>query len=185
MIELTADILHAMLPMATDRAISKFLAPLNITFNEFAINTKERIAAFIAQIGYESGSLRYVEEIASGVNYEFREDLGNLEFEALQIAHANYSTTGKFYKGHGLIQITGYYNHKACAEALKIDCIHHPKLLCEPLNAARSAGWFWSEHGCNSYADLGNINHITRIINGGYNGKDEREKMYHHCLKVL
>ena len=76
-----------------------FLAPLNIAMEEFEINTPPRIAAFLAQLAHESGSLRYVEEIASGSNYEFRKDLGNLEFEALQAAHMNYTTTGKFFKG--------------------------------------------------------------------------------------
>ena len=183
--EITEDLLHAMLPYATDRAVSRFLTPINLTLVEFDIVTKERVAAFIAQIGYESGSLRYVEEIASGTNYEFREDLGNLEFEAIQIAHANYTTTGKFYKGHGLIQVTGYYNHKACAEALGIDCLYHPQILCEPINAARSAGWFWDANGLNLYADSGNFNKITRTITGGYPAKEIRLQMYHHNLKVL
>jgi len=177
--------LHLMLPNATDRNIAKFIIPINDTLKEFNISTPLRIAAFIAQVGHESGHLRYVEELASGSNYEFREDLGNLEFEALQIAHANYTTTGKLYRGHGLIQITGYYNHKAVAEALGIDCLYHPKLLCEPVNAARSAGWYWDTHNCNPLADVCLFKKITKAINGGYNGLTSRERLYDNCLKVI
>ena len=109
---ITKEQLHLMMPDATEKNVNKFVLPLNAAMEEFKIQTSLQIAAFIAQITHESGSLHYVEEIASGANYEFRKDLGNLEFEALQAAHANYTTTGKFYKGRGLIQITGYYNYK-------------------------------------------------------------------------
>ena len=177
--------LHKMLPNASTKNIDKFLIPINKALEEFSINTPLRIAAFVAQIGHESGSLHYVEEIASGSNYEFREDLGNLEFAALQVAHANYTTTGKFYKGHGLIQITGYSNHVSCALGLGIDCINNPRVLCEPINAARSAAWFWSVHKLNKKADIGLFDEISRTINGGTNGKEERRALYKNCLRVL
>lgn len=91
--------LEDMIPYASDALRDKYLSPLNKAMEEFEINTTLRIAAFIAQITHESGSLHYVEEIASGSAYEFREDLGNLEPEALKAAHAKGTTTGKFYKG--------------------------------------------------------------------------------------
>ena len=178
---LTKEQLHLMMPNASKSNIDKFLLPLNEAMEEFKIVKPLQIAAFIAQIAHESGSLHYVEEIASGANYEFRKDLGNLEFEALQAAHANYTTTGKFYKGRGLIQITGYYNYKACGTALKVDLITNPKLLSEVGYACRSAAWFWDSRNLNSYADLGKFSNITKRINGGTNGSTERLANYVRC----
>ena len=183
--QLTSEQLHDMIPLATDRNIAKFLAPLNSAMYEFNINTPLRVAAFIAQIAHESGCLHYVEEIHDGSNYEYREDLGNLDFEVLQIAHANYSTTGRWYKGRGLIQLTGYTNIKACGKALGLDCVHSPKLLSDPINACRSAAWFWDTHNCNSLADVGLFTKITRTINGGTNGTAERVANYKLCKTVL
>lgn len=96
---ITETQLAQIMPKSKASLRTTFLAPLNMAMEEFEINTPLRISAFLAQVAHESGSLRYVEEIASGSNYEYRKDLGNLEFEALQAAHANYSTTGKFFKG--------------------------------------------------------------------------------------
>lgn len=183
--QLTSEQLHLMIPRASDRTIAKFLTPLNLAMKEYSIASPLRVAAFIAQIAHESGSLHYVEEIHNGSNYEFRDDLGNLEFLALQTAHANYSTTGKFYKGRGLIQLTGFFNFKACAEALNIDCLKVPSLLSVPINAARSAAWFFDTHNCNSLADVGLFDKISRVINGGTNGRAERRENYARCCKVL
>lgn len=177
--------LEKCIPYASDRNIGKFLSPLNSAMEEFDIIQPLHVAAFIAQVTHESGSLKYVEEIASGSNYEFREDLGNLEFEALQVAHAHGSTTGRFYKGHGLIQVTGYYNHKKCGEALGLDLVNNPKLLCEPINAARSAAWFWWSKDLNSYIDADNFIKTIRIINGGLNGKKDRIDNFNRCRGVL
>lgn len=183
--ELTREELLKCIPHASKTNIDKFLAPLNKTFSEFEINTRLRVAAFLAQISHESGSLHYVEEIASGEAYEYRKDLGNLEQEALQLAHQSHSTTGMFYKGRGLIQITGFYNYRECGEALSLPLVTQPKLLCDPMNAARSAGWYWNTHNCNSLADIKDINSITKKINGGFNGLKERVTNYEYILTIL
>lgn len=182
---MTYDQLEEMLPLARDGDLVRFIGPLNQAMMEFHIDTPLRVAAFVAQIGHESGSLRYVEELASGRAYEYRADLGNLEPEALAIAHRYGSTTGVYFKGHGLIQVTGYTNHVACSIGLGIDCVNNPKLLCEPINAARSAAWFWSSKQLNKKADLGLFDEISRKINGGSNGKEERRALYKVCLEVL
>ena len=182
---LTSDQLHDMMPNATDKNIGKFLAPLNSAMKEFNILTPLQVSAFIAQITHESGSLHYVEEIHNGSNYEFRKDLGNLEFIALQVAHSNHTTTGKFYKGRGLIQITGYYNYKKCGEGLNADLVYNPRLLSETDYACRSAAWFWKSHNLNNYADVGDFDRTTKIINGGQNGKADRISNYQRCKEVL
>lgn len=182
---ITSEQLHAMIPDATDKIIDKYIVHINNAMEKFQINTPLRISTFIAQIAYESVDLIYSEEIASGKAYEYRDDLGNLRPEAIEVAHANHSTTGRFFKGRGLIQITGYDNYVACSIGLGIDCVTNPRILAEPEWAAKSAAWFWNIHNLNSYADVGFFNKITKIINGGYNGKEERLTNFARCKTVM
>lgn len=185
MSDLTEEQLRLMMPTASKKNIKTFLPSLNKAMNEFRIVKPMQIAAFIAQITHESGSLHYVEEIADGSMYEYRKDLGNLEFIALQTAHANHTTTGHFYKGRGLIQITGYFNYVRCGAGLNVDLVTNPKLLCEVEYACRSAAWFWDSHNLNNYADVGLFGATTKVINGGFNGAKERLANYARCKKVL
>lgn len=185
MIELDYVLCKKLMPYARKSKILTFLEPLNKTFQEFDINTQERVAMFMAQIAIESGSLQYVEEIASGKAYDNRIDLGNTVREAVRIAYSNGSTPGVFYKGRGLIQITGYSNYLACGKALNLPLTTQPTLLCEPMHAARSAGWFFKDRKCNYFADQKNPRIVTRIINGGYNHYNERLASYNNNLKVF
>ena len=179
--KLQDEILHKMIPYATDKNISLYLTPINDTLEEFNIKKPIEIAQFIAQITHESGSLAYVEELASGSAYEYRRDLGNMSREALTAAHAKGTTTGKFYKGRGLIQVTGYFNYKECGIMLGIDLVNNPELLKEPKYAAKSAGWFWFSRGLNKISH--DCKRTTRVINGGYNGLAEREAYFkRNCL---
>lgn len=181
---LTLDQLVRIMPHAKKRA-PVFLDSLNRAMAEFQINTPKRIAAFLAQIGHESGQLRYVEEIASGAAYDHRADLGNTRPEAIAIAKRHGTTAGRFYKGHGVIQITGYDNHLAAMLALDVDCVEYPRLLCEPANACRSAAWFWHRAGLNKLADEGDQRKICRRINGGYNGLADRLALHEVATRVL
>ena len=165
--------LQKILPYAHANA-ANFIAPLNAAMAEYEINTQQRQAAFIAQLGHESAQFRYVREIASGAAYEGRKDLGNTQ-----------PGDGVRFKGRGLIQITGRTNYAACAAALGIDCVAHPELLELPVNAARSAGWFWSTHGLNELADKHDMYGITRRINGGSNGLSDRLALYEKAQQVL
>lgn len=170
---LTASQIRRILPLAGTRA-DEFCAPLNAAMAEFSINTPARQAAFIAQVGHESGQFRYVRELASGAAYEGRADLGNVV-----------SGDGTRYKGRGLIQVTGRANYKACGIALGLDLIAHPELLEQPANACRSASWFWKTHGLNELADAGDQIKITRRINGGTNGLAERLAFFETAEKVI
>lgn len=145
------------IPAATWANIDKFLSPLNQAMEDHNINTPIRIAHFLAQIAWESGSLKYVEEIASGAAYEGRKDLGNTE-----------PGDGVRFKGRGLIQITGRANYRKYGDSLGLDFTHDGKwrLLAEPFYAADSAAWFWETHGLNELADKDEFTKITRIING-------------------
>lgn len=152
---------------------------------EFGIDTTARQAAFLAQIAHESGSLRYTEEIASGRAYNDRADLGNTKPEARRLAAMRGHDTGVFYKGRGLIQITGYDNYVACGAALRIPAASNPELLKSTVNACRSAAWFWASRNLNALADAGDFERITRRINGGLNGQPERLAFYAAAQKAL
>lgn len=140
-----------------------YLDLLNEAMEDFGINTPPRTAAFLAQLAHESGQLRYVREIATGAAYEGRADMGNTE-----------PGDGKRFCGRGLIQITGRANYEKCGVALGADLIAEPELLEQPEFACRSAAWFWASHGCNELADDGDFKQITRRINGGLNGWNDR-----------
>lgn len=159
------------MPHAKSR-VQDFLEPLNAAMREFHINTPVRQAAFLAQIAHESGELRYVEEIASGIAYEYRKDLGNTQ-----------PGDGMKFKGRGLIQITGRNNYHECGKALGVDLITNPELLETNDLACRSAAWFWASRGLNDLADRGDFERITKRINGGLNGYQER-LVYHARAKM-
>ena len=160
---ITLDDLKAICKHSTSGRLAVFVEPLNAAMDEFEINTPQRQAHFLAQIAHESGGFNYVREIASGAAYEGRADLGNTE-----------DGDGKRFRGRGLIQITGRSNYGTCGAALDLDLLANPELLESPENAARSAGWFWHSHGLNALADRGDARAITRRINGGINGLQDR-----------
>lgn len=168
---ITGAQLQSIMPFAKAR-IPSFVAPLNAAMHEFHINSPIRQAAFIAQIAHESGELRYVEEIASGIAYEYRKDLGNTQ-----------PGDGMKFKGRGLIQITGRNNYHECGKALGVDLITNPELLETNDLACRSAAWFWASRGLNDLADKGDYIRICRRINGGLNGYQER-LVYHARAKT-
>jgi putative chitinase len=170
---MTRDDLLAIMPLAKSR-IDAFLDPLNAAMEEFDINTHARQASFLSQVAHESGQLLYVQEIASGAAYEGRKDLGNAV-----------RGDGVRFKGRGLIQVTGRDNYAKCGNALDLDLIIQPELLCEPINACRSAGWFWQSHGLNELADAGDQVKVTRRINGGINGLADRLALFQAATKVL
>ena len=155
-----------------------FVPVLNAAMGHYQIVGTKRVAAFIAQIGHESGQLKYVKEIwgptAAQAKYEGRKDLGN-----------TVAGDGSKYRGRGLIQITGRANYMACGEALNLDLIKQPELLEKPQHACMSAAWFWATKGLSTLADAGQFDKITRRINGGLNGAADRQALYARALKVL
>ncbi len=157
---------------------AQFLAPVTAAMAEYDIDSPGRQAAFLAQIGHESGGLRYTREIwgptPTQQRYEGRKDLGNVVLG-----------DGKKFKGRGLIQTTGRFNYAATGDALGLPLLEHPELLETPINASRSAGWFWKKSGLNELADLGKFQTITKRVNGGLNGYAERCKLWEIAKKVL
>lgn len=158
--------------------------PLGEAMAIFAIDTPKRQAAFLAQIGHESGRLAYVREIwgptPAQVRYEYRVDLGNREVG-----------DGRRYCGRGLIQITGRANYRECFTSLAEyvpdppDFEAKPEALEQPRWAALSAGWFWHTRGCNALADAEAFIQLTKRINGGLNGYEDRLALFGRAKEVL
>lgn len=170
---LTEEQFRAMMPNAGHR-LDAHWPYINPALGEAAIDTPERIAAFLAQLAHESGEYRWMEEIADGSAYEGRADLGNTE-----------PGDGMRFKGHGPIQITGRTNHKSCGLALGIDLIAEPRLICTPEYGTASACWFWNSRRLSPLADRGWFSTITKIINGGFNGLEDRWRYYERNRQIL
>lgn len=163
---MTPDDLVAIYDCSLNRA-NIWAEPLSAAMAAYSVDTPERQAAFLAQVGHESGYLIYVKELwgqtPAQTGYEGRSDLGNSQ-----------PGDGYRYRGRGLIQVTGRSNYSRVGIALGLDLVGHPELLEQPAYAAMSAGWFWQSHGCNELADANQFEQITRRINGGLNGQPDR-----------
>lgn len=146
---------------------------------EFDINTPLRWAHYLAQIAHESAELRYSEEIASGKAY----DTGKLAIKLGNTPEAD--GDGQKYKGRGLIQVTGRANYEAYKKYCGFDVVKQPELLAKPAGAIRSSMWFWKSKGLNELADRDEFVVITKRINGGTNGIEDRRKYLARAKKVL
>lgn len=163
---------------ATQLRAAQWVAAIQAACDRYEISTPLRASAFLAQIGHESMGLSCTREIwgptPAQTKYEGRADLGNTE-----------QGDGKRFMGRGLIQITGRRNYTLAAVALDLDLLNHPELLEQPANAASSAAWYWFNRYLSGYADVGQFDRITRIINGGTNGAAERLALYGAAKKAL
>jgi len=179
----TEQQLLQILPNAGAKA-GVFAPALNTAMDRYQINTRLRMAAFIAQVGHESGQFRYVRELG-GDEYLSKYDTGTLADRLGNTPEAD--GDGQKYRGRGLIQITGHDNYLACSKALFGDdrLLRSPELLEQAEWACKSAAWFWNSRNLNALADSGDFNTITRRINGGLNGLAERLAFYERAKAVL
>ncbi|HGA2318129.1 TPA: glycoside hydrolase family 19 protein [Pseudomonas putida] len=177
----TAQQLLQILPSAGPKA-GVFAPVLNAAMGRFGIVTPARQAAFIAQVGHESGQFRYLRELGNN-QYLAKYDTGTLAARLGNTPEAD--GDGQKYCGRGLIQVTGRANYEDCGEALGLDLIKSPELLEQPQHAAASAAWYWHSRGLNALADRGDFVGITRKINGGTNGLADRQTLWERARKVL
>lgn len=180
---LTEEDLTVIMPRA-GVAARAFAQALNAAMGEWYIDTPKRQAAFLAQVGHESGELRFTRELGSA-RYLSRYDTGAL---AVRLGNSpEEDGDGQFYCGRGLIQITGRYNYLSCSLGLFNDerLLSAPGLLEQPQWAAASAAWFWASHGLNALADQDDFKAITRRINGGLNGLEDRLRLWDRARAVL
>ena len=183
---------------------AKWLKPLNDTFAKYGIDTPKRQAAFIGQCQHESGNFKTLEEnlhysagalmrvwpsrfdallaekyasnpqaIANKV-YGGRADLGNTE-----------EGDGWHFHGRGVIQLTGRSNYQVCGDALGQPFTKQPDLLLEPQWACMSAGWFWNKKGLNALVESEDWTTMTKRINGGTLGLDDRINRIHKAMDIL
>jgi putative chitinase len=152
---------------AGDTLVDRYWEALAEKMPANGIDTPLRVAHFLAQVGHESGELRYCEELASGDAYEGRKDLGNTT-----------AGDGRRFKGRGLIQLTGRSNYTAYSKARGVDYTtdEGAKILAsDPEAAVDVACWFWTTRNLNQLADRDDVSTITKRINGGLNGFDDRK----------
>lgn len=175
---------------------------------DYDINTPQRVAAFVAQCAHESGNFRVIKE---NLNYKatslrkifpkyFPDDAIAAHYASLpnkQEAIANRVYGGRMgngpeetgdgyrYCGRGLIQLTGKQNYTDFAMSIETPVEEIPEYLATFEGAAQSACWFWEKNNLNKWADTGDIKELTRRINGGYIGLEDRIKHYNHALHVL
>jgi putative chitinase len=197
MIPLTAEYLMAATGANRENA-EKFLPFIQGACKAYDITTPKRVAGFLSQIGHESGGLAMLEE---NLNYKaetlmrvWPKRFPTLEFaqqyarNPQKIANSVYanrmgngdeaSGEGWKYRGRGLKQLTGKDNYTAFSKAIGTDFVASPDLLLEPVNAALSAGWFWSANNLNALADNGDVPGMTKRINGGTIGLEQRQALY-------
>lgn len=170
----------------------KWEEPLQAAFDKYDINTPKRQAAFIGQCSHESANFKVLQEnlnySAEGLMKTWPTRFPTKEI-ADQYARQPAKIAGKVYNGRlgntseeeaskylgrGLIQLTGKENYERCGSAIGVDLLSNPDLLLDPRYAAMSAGWFWNKKGLNELADAQEHGQITKRINGGTLGLDDR-----------
>lgn len=184
--------------------------PFNETFQRFGITTPAQQASWIGQCGHECGNFRIMEE---NLNYRAPtllklfpktpkrqwgftpEEAAAYEKQPVRIANRIYgnrmgnrdeaSGDGFRFRGSGFLQLTGHSNFYHAGQALGVDFVMQPEMVRTPMYAAQTAGWFWQTHRLNQYADSGDILTMTKRINGGTIGLEDRKKHIEHALHVL
>ena len=200
---LTASQLKQMVPGITH--VDHWIEAFDQLLPDYEINTPKRVAAFIAQCAHESGGFRFLKE---NLNYKAeslmktfpkyfsdRDTANAYAKQPAKIANRVYanrmgngdeaSGDGYKYCGRGLIQLTGKSNYSWFAASLEISPEEASAYLETFEGAAQSACWFWESNNLNVEADAGDIKKMTKKINGGYIGLDDRIKHYEHALHIL
>lgn len=202
---LTADQFGELFPNCKDP--EGWVDAMNEVFPKYEINTPHRIAAFIAQCGHESGGWRVFSEnlnySAKALNAVFpkyfvragrdAEEYHRQPEKIANVVYANRMSNGDTesgdgwrYRGRGPIQLTGKANYTSFSEDMDVDAVDNPDIVSEDKEVAlMSAIWFWNKNGLNKYADSGDIKTMTKRINGGYIGLEDRIHHWKEALHML
>jgi putative chitinase len=200
----TFDQLNEFFEDTSEDIIEPFVEPLNEVMEFYEINTPQRISMFLAQVGHESGGLRARKE---NLNYRaetllkvfpkyFRgknpNDYAKQPAKIANLVYANRMGNGSVesgdgyrYCGRGLIQLTGKSNYQAFASDMNMDLAEATEWLENEEGAAWSAGWFWDSRELNQWADKGDILTVTKKINGGTIGLEDRKHHYEAALEIF
>jgi putative chitinase len=169
--EITKEEVLKAFPDCTKNA-EEVATALNWWLPKYSINTEKRIDNFLAQVRHETGGLRWWRELGGKSyfnKYEPNTSIGK---------RLGNTTPGDGYKyrGRGIFQLTGRHNYQTMGLKLGLDLINHPELAEEPFNAVRIACQYWDDRNLNRFADIDDATSITRRINGGLNGLQDRLK---------
>lgn len=205
-VKLTKEHLQQLFPKTRIATLAQYVKPLNDVLSHFGINdTEERLAAFLAQVGHESGEFKSAVE---NLNYSatglrnvfpkyFKTDKIAAEYarKPEKIANRVYanrmgngdekSGDGWLYRGKGLLQLTGKNNHVQFAEDMGMTLEQAIEYLLTPAGSIASAAWFWDQNKLNQYVDVGDFVKLTKRINGGTNGIEHRQALYANALDIL
>jgi putative chitinase len=182
---------------------AEWLEPLNDTFNKYEINTPKRQACFIGQCMHESGGFKQLVEnlnySAKGLVATWPSRFPNEEY-AQEYARKPERIASKVYAGRmgnttpeeaakyigrGIFQLTGKENYERCGTGISVDIANNPDLLLDPKYAALSAGWYWNRKKLNELADVMDIETMTKRINGGTIGLNDRKAKINMVLNYL
>lgn len=198
---LTLDQLASCTGARVDRA-QAFLPHIIEAMREYGIDSTQRAAAFLAQIGHESGGLKFTTELwgptpeQSRYERDFEEDWpppakGHRNWKPYELGNSQ-TGDGHLFRGHGLIQVTGRSNHAGARDRLREkfgpsvpNFEAEPAKLAEFRWAALSAGDFWASRNLNDLADAGDFMRLTRRVNGGTNGYEHRVSLWETGKAVL
>lgn len=184
---------------------AEWCAVINAAMDEFVTDTPRHRAAFIAQVSHESARFTRFEE---GLNYSAQrlmqvwprrfktlastrhyannpEELANHVYANRMGNGPEESGDGWLFRGRGPLQITGRDNYTRCGDDLGLPLHEYPDMLLEPLRGAHAAGWFWSTKGCNRLMDLSDFEGLTRRINGGLHGYNDRLALFEGAMQEL
>ncbi|KGJ87929.1 glycoside hydrolase family 19 protein [Colwellia psychrerythraea] len=205
-IVLSKEQLQAIMPAAKVENIEFYLTALNNQLSDYQIISNMQVAHFIAQIAHESGSFKYRRE---NLNYsakalravfgkyfpsdEMAEKHARNPESIANIVYANRmgngdsdSGDGWRYRGRGLIQLTGRNNYTRCGSDIGLNIEAEPELLAKDAETAVAAAcWYWQSNKLNGPADQDDIRLVTRKINGGYHGLEERIAFLNRAKEVL
>lgn len=164
---LNDDSFTAIMAYGNMTTLQMYLPIFKSRLPHYQLSSALRMSHFLAQVGHESSSLRYTEELASGEAYEGRKDLGNTEIG-----------DGKRFKGRGLIQLTGRNNYEAYSNYACMNLMQsgNETLVAKYPYALEVSLWFWNRKNLNQRADMDDLSGITMRVNGGYNGLKDRKR---------
>lgn len=192
----SAEQMKTILPRMNWEKAEAYIPYITTVLPKFDIDTPLRKAHFLAQVAHESGGLKYSQENLNYSSQGLRSVFGKY-FKTMEIAEAyarkpekianrvyanrmgngdEASGDGWKFKGRGLIQLTGRDNYQRFGVDYGVDCVNNPDLLLDPEWALTSACWFWKKRNLNIYADNDDILMVTKRINGGINGLNDRQQ---------
>lgn len=171
---ITKEQIKQIAPNSKEEIIGPLVGYLNKYMPKYEVNTYLRVCHFLAQAAHEAASFRTLQEYASGAAYEGRKDLGNVN-----------KGDGVRYKGRGIFQLTGRANYRRIGQLIGMDLENNPELAASPEVSVLTALEYWKSRNLSPLADADNVEAITRKINGGLNGFDDRKRYLAKCKQVI